>query len=38
MRFDTANNVLSVTLGPNNFGLFTLSFTVKTLYDGMASS
>jgi hypothetical protein len=38
MSFNTANNVLTVTPGPTNFGTFILDFTVKTIYDGMAAS
>jgi hypothetical protein len=38
MDYDTATNVLTVTPGPTNFGIFTLNFTVKTKYDGIAPS
>lgn len=38
MSFNSATNNLSVNPGLTNFGTFTLEFTVKTVYDGMASS
>jgi hypothetical protein len=38
MSFNTATNILSVTPGLTDVGLFSLEFTVKTVYDGMASS
>ena len=38
MSFNAATNNLTVNPGPNDFGTFTLDFTVKTKYDGMAPS
>ena len=38
MSFNSQNNVLTVTPGPTNFGVFTIEFKVKTLFDGLAAS
>ncbi len=38
MSFNALTNVLTATTGLSNFGIFTLNFTVKTKYDGIAPS
>jgi hypothetical protein len=38
MNFSPATNRLTVTPELTDFGTFTLQFTVKTFYDGLAAS
>ena len=38
MSFNAATNILTVTPGPTDFGTYTLDFSVKTVFDGMAPS